>query len=504
MKRLLALLLCLLIIAGLAACELPDDRDFPTLPSSSIPDSSVPGSSAPGVSVPGTSVPASSAPGTSVPGSTPPAASVPGTTPPASAPTSPTAPSTGPAPKPSPNPDPGEDEKDYREDFMAVHNAGQKFSFALGLDAYEISLNADTGICTVWHKQKVQETSAFDLGPIAYSANSLLTYYRNYYYIGAYQPGADGKFKVTFDRYYLDVDLQTLSRSTIAAIREYVWDNLEDSQWQQDYYLTKAECEMWDALLDGKAVKDIRRWIDTMELSGSTSLPLQLLYTFSSGEQYQSFTLTDTQIKYTSYYYGGGYCDRVYDPDGNSLYWYEQDSNGSSSRTEFDAQGHISYSIHKSADGSYTETTVQWNGDIRTSTTSYFVVDKVDGLYCDRRTISVYRYYQDGSSMEIPISSHTYDRNGELISYALYTEAGLPLETFYPNSLYKTLHTLYIYEGNRLLKTVATDAENNVTTSEYIYENGQLITLRCTRQYANGDIEQWEQAPPAAPDTPPN
>lgn len=487
MKKFLALLLCLFSIFVFAACELPEDSA--TEPSSSVLNSSTPDSSVPDSSVPGTSLPNTtpSTPATASP-------TVPTPTSPTVPPTeSPTTPPTEPSTQPEP---------DFREIFMAAHSVGQKFSFTLGVDSYEISLNSKTGICTVLHQQKVQDEIDFNLGPISYPSDRPLTYLRSYYYMGTYKPSAGGTMKVHFDNYYLAVDLTGFSKSTITAIREHVWKNIGNGEWQ-DYYLTQAECQMWDTLLDGKAAKDIRRWIETMELSGSASLPLQMTYYDSDGGKTRSISLSDAQIKWTDYYYAGAYRDRVYDLDGNSLYWYEQHSDGSYSRTEYDAQGHICYSIHTSADGSYSEQIAVWNGDILTATTCYYAIDKVDGLYCTERYVSVTRYDPDNPSIGIPISDHRYERDNKLVYFTIYTEKGLPLETLRTDGPFGEVHTYYTYENDRLVKIVATDAENNVTTKEYIYENGRLITLRCTRQYANGDIEQWEESPPAAPDTPP-
>lgn len=522
MKKITALLLCLFTVFVLAACELPEDSA--TEPSSSAFNSSVPGDSVPGSSLPGTtptdpaSEPAtapSSMPSVTLPTEpvkptqpsepttttqptvppTEPTKPTQPTTPPTE-PTKPTQPTTPPTQPTEPKPEP-----DFRKNFMNIHNAGQKYSFVLDMDSYEISLNSKTGDCTILLRQQVRDEVDFNLGPITYPAGHPLTYSRNYYYMGTYQPGADGQFQVHFNSYYMDVDLTGFSGSTIEAIRKHVWENIRKNEWQ-DYYLTQAECQMWDALLDGKATKDIRRWIETAELSGSASLPLHVTYFDSSGEKNRSFSLSDTQVKRTDYLYDGAYFEWAHDRNGTPQYWHAQYSDGSYSHTEHDDQGRIRYSIHTSADGSYSEQTTVWDGDIATYTTCYYAIDKIDGLYCTERYVKVTRYNPSNPSMEIPISDHKYDRNNQLVFFTIYTEKGLPLETFLADPPFRETHTLYTYENDRLVKTVATESEGIVTTTEYFYEGSRLSNLRITRQYANGDIEQWEEAPPASPASP--
>lgn len=500
MKKLFGSLLCVVIILMLAACELP--KDTPTTPSS-VPFASDPSSSSQNPSVPGTSAPdtapsaAPTAPTTPTTQPTTPT-SAPGTMPPAdptvpTTPASPTTPTTGPAPKPEPEPD-------FREGFMAAHNAGQKYTFADAENAYEISLNPNTGVCTVLRRQTLNMQNSFSLGPIGCPFDTPISYHRSYYYMGTYQTGADGTFACTFDSFYLDVDLNDLTASDVKKIRDYIWDDLIQDD---DYHLTQTERKMWDKVLDGEVAEYICRWKDTLKLSGSASLPLKLTYYDSNGTRFSGFTLTENTIVISDYFSGDSYRDTVKDYSGKNISWYEQHSDGSYARAEYDEQGRLAYEIHKQSDGGYIEIIIVWDEDVCTSKHFYYRMDKVDGLYLNTWSVSVYRYNPADSS-SIPISSHRYDRNNQVEYYMLYDEKGREQEGFVIDSTFGAVLTFYTYENDQLAKTVSTDSNGTVTTKEYVHEGGKLISIRVTAQYTNGDIKQWEEPLPAEPNTPSN
>lgn len=479
MKKTVLLLLCAVLMVLLASCDEPLPPDASSEPSSSAADTAAPDFS---VSAP------ASQPG-SEPNSEP--GSVSGSEPDSNPDTNP-----NPVPDPTPNTDTGSSDPDFLEDFMAAHNAGKKYTVSFEDDTYEISLNADTGKCTVLHKKRAYDEYLRLTGDVFYPLGKYMAVYYNYYYMGTAQPAADGSFTLCFSQYHVELVSGQFSASTVADIRKCAWDNIYKSKWQE-IYLTQAECEFWDDLLDGKTVKDVRRYQEKLELKGNVSLPLQLMYFDPNGEKTHSVSVDKEKITNTTYS-GESYEYREYDLNGKLLTWGGDYGNGAHWRREYDSKEQLVFDGNYSADGSYSETTFVRDNGILTKTTLRYKVDKADGLYCEERLVDVYRYDSDNPEKETPVSSHTYDRDKSLVKFFLYDEQGRRTETFYYEMAGRPIHTLYTYEGDKLAKTVATDVDNIITTTEYIYENGKLVRQRITVLHPNGDKEQWDEESGAA------
>lgn len=516
MRKILILIVCITLAIIFAACEDPPAPTDPSNPSTlesgttatDATDSTTTPSSKPGENTDPTS---GSVPDTK-PDPEPTGATKPDATKPDSDPTPPTAPQEGTEPNPEPtggsepdpeptngsssNPDPkpnpGDNNKNFLDDFNAAHNTGKKYSFSVDSGKYEISVNTNTGVCTILRKHRVYVENLPLTAELSYYFGKTVCVDYTYYYMGTISAKEDGSVSFRFPGYSMQVKLNDVSASTVKDIRKYAWDNVYKSKWQETW-LTKDECELWDDLLDGCIMQDIRRFKDTLEVKGNIHLPLELAYYWHDGHKSQSIMLEKEIATEYIYYSENQYMYRVFTQNGTMLYWGENQPDGSYWREEFDSAGLMLYSIHCQSDGSGWESAFVRENGLLIKTTRHLEVDKSDGLHCTQRTVDVFRFNPKDPADEKWVSSHTYNRHDELVRYFLYNESGQLIESLIADDPGMSTHHVYTYEGKLLAKSVRTNQNGEVTTTEYFYENGELVRRRITIVQPNGDTQQWEE-----------
>ena len=483
MKKFILFFLCSFLIFSLAGCELPTD-DEPT-PSSSVTGSSPTEPSTlpenpndtpptqPTVPQPSVPQPTESQPSTPEPSTPQPSTPQPSTP-------QPTQPAPDPEPEPTPDPQPDPDplpepepEPDFLESFMATHNSGKKYSFTVEQADYEISLNPATGIFTVLRKETVR-CEGIDLsGGIYYQFGKETSVDYTYYYLGALTSSAGDQFSCRFDGYHMAISIPSLSKSEMQSFRNFVWDNIYQSKWQE-FYLTQEECELWDGLLSGQIRKYTHRYPENLTLSGSAELPLTLKYIYYNGDPIRSVDYKPETIVTTSYAYAGAYSSTEYSHGGKRLSGYTRYTENSYSQILYDEDELPKYEIFYTDDGRHFETSYVRSNGILTKTVLTYSYDKVDGLRCTERLIDVFRYNPDNIADETWVSSHKYNKDNKLITYFLYNDRGRLTESMVSDDAGIETRTVNTYEDDLLVKSVVSVTEGLVTTQEYRYENGKL------------------------------
>ena len=411
---------------------------------------------------------------------------------------------------------------------MADHNSGLQCTLKLGEETYEISVNPSTGICTVIQREVLHVEWLPMSNIMSFGLGQMTDVYFVYYYRGQITQASDGTYSCRFQGRYTDFHIDNLSQATIEAIRKHAWENIYIADWQESW-LTRAECEFWDALLDGYIASDPRKPLDLLQISGNPDeeYPVACLAFY-----YEALSYANREIEISL----EGIRDVYHNsPEYHFYYEYNHDglllANGNWNytgyyyREEYDDQRRPISSVIYNADGSGYETYWDWQPDrlVRTSYEYGFVKETIE-IVLRSRTVEILLYNPETEMYDKWVSSHTYDENDQLIKCFLYNEDGQLIE-FYQNTdgtIRRELYTYenglkvreqhwdneilltdieFFYEDGRLIQEIRTDFFGSVTTVDYIYEGNDLVKRIITITHPDGTSDRHEEDVPK-PDIP--
>ena len=360
------------------------------------------------------------------------------------------------AARPTGSSDHNESSQTFLSDFLAAHNAGQKYTTAFEGNFYEISIHQSSRTCTIIHQQTYRTAELEVNDRFSYELDQMTTVGYTFYYQSTYRISDNSVFQCDFSRRHSQLSLPDISDATLKTIRAHLCQSMA---------LSAAERQFWDVLLHGYVTEDTQSWgtltLTSMHIDENTPVT-SLNYYQPDNHRYRIVEVTDFAIG--DYYYDrdGSRNYREYDPIGVLTAIGQHNADGSHTRQQYNNQGQLSSTLQRNADGSGQDTHFVWDNGTLTKSCYFYSFSSVEGLVRTGRAIEVSRYDLSDPTLEICISLHIYNENDVLTGYYLYDDTGKPTEDFSLDASGAATYRHYIYEDDTLVKiitTISTDGE---------------------------------------------